>query len=124
MKIISTKDAPAALGPYSQGILSNGFLFTSGQIAMNVNGEFLDGGIALETNQVLINLKAILKEADLTLSDVVKANIFLVNMDNFDVVNRIYEKFMGEHKPARSTVGVASLPKNANIEIEFIAKKR
>ena len=91
---------------------------------MNVNGEFLDGGIALETNQVLINLKAILKEADLTLSDVVKANIFLVNMDNFDVVNRIYEKFMGEHKPARSTVGVASLPKNANIEIEFIAKKR
>lgn len=124
MKIISTKDAPAALGPYSQGVLSNGFLFTSGQIAMNVNGEFLDGGIALETNQVLINLKAILKEADLTLSDVVKANIFLVNMDNFDVVNRIYEKFMGEHKPARSTVGVASLPKNANIEIEFIAKKR
>lgn len=124
MKIISTKNAPAALGPYSQGILSNGFLFTSGQIAMNVNGEFLDGGIALETNQVLINLKAILKEADLTLSDVVKANIFLVNMANFDVVNRIYEKFMGEHKPARSTVGVASLPKNANIEIEFIAKKR
>ncbi|WP_297574448.1 RidA family protein [uncultured Campylobacter sp.] len=124
MKIISTKNAPAALGPYSQGVLSNGFLFTSGQIAMNVNGEFLDGGIALETNQVLINLKAILKEADLTLSDVVKANIFLVNMDNFDVVNRIYEKFMGEHKPARSTVGVASLPKNANIEIEFIAKKR
>ena len=124
MKIISTKNAPAALGPYSQGVLSSGFLFTSGQIAMNVNGEFLDGGIALETNQVLINLKAILKEADLTLSDVVKANIFLVNMDNFDVVNRIYEKFMGEHKPARSTVGVASLPKNANIEIEFIAKKR
>ena len=124
MKIISTKDAPAALGPYSQGVLSNGFLFTSGQIAMNVNGEFLDGGIALETNQVLINLKAILKEADLTLSDVVKANIFLVNMDNFDVVNRIYEKFMGEHRPARSTIGVASLPKNANIEIEFIAKKR
>lgn len=121
MKIIATNNAPQAVGPYSQGIVANGFLFVSGQIPLNEKGEIV-GGIETQTKQVLSNLKAILAASDLEFKDVVKTTIFLDNMSDFDVVNKIYAQVFGEHKPARSTVEISKLPKNALIEIELIAK--
>lgn len=121
MKIIATNNAPQAVGPYSQGIVANGFLFVSGQIPLNKKGEIV-GGIETQTKQVLSNLKAILAASDLEFKDVVKTTIFLNNMSDFDVVNKIYAQVFGEHKPARSTVEISKLPKNALIEIELIAK--
>ncbi len=121
MNVISTPDAPCAIGPYSQAIVANGIVFTSGQIALRPDGTFLEGDIEAQTTQVLENLQAVLKEAKSGLNYVVKTTIFLANMDDFASVNAVYGSFFGEHKPARSTVAVKTLPKNALVEIEAIA---
>ncbi len=123
MKIVSTTNAPAAIGPYSQAIVVNDMVFTSGQIALKPNGSFLEGDVEAQTTQVLENLKAVLKEAGSSLKKVVKTTIFLANMDDFAKVNDVYGSFFKENKPARSTVGVKTLPKNALVEIEAIAVK-
>lgn len=122
MKVIKTLEAPAAIGPYSQAIKANGFLFISGQIPLTPNGELAGDDIKTQTKQVLKNLKVILKEADLSLKDTVKTTIFLKNMDDFSVVNEIYAQAFKEHKPARSTIEISKLPKDVLIEIELIAK--
>ena len=121
MQIISTPDAAQAIGPYSQAIKAGGFIFTSGQIALKPDGEVVTGGVEAQTRQVLQNLAAILKEVGATLQDAVKTTIFLADMDDFAAVNEIYAAAFGEHKPARSTVQVAKLPKGALVEIEVIA---
>lgn len=122
MNPISTNQAPAAIGPYSQAMRVGNLLFTSGQIALTPEGEFIDEGIVEQTKQVLKNLGAILKAAQAGPDSVVKTTIFLANMDDFATVNGLYEEFFGTHKPARSTVAVKSLPKNALVEIEAIAQ--
>jgi 2-iminobutanoate/2-iminopropanoate deaminase len=121
MKIVSTKNAPEAIGPYSQAIIANGFIFTSGQIALTGDGKFLDEDIKVQTEQVLKNLSEILKSGGSSLDKVIKTTIFLADINDFAVVNEIYAKAFGEHKPARSTVEVKSLPKNAKVEIEAVA---
>lgn len=122
MKVIKTLEAPAAIGPYSQAIKANGFLFVSGQIPLTPNGELAGDDIKTQTKQVLKNLKAILKEADLSLKDAVKTTIFLKSMNDFSIVNEIYTQAFKEHKPARSTIEISKLPKDVLIEIELIAK--
>ena len=124
MQIISTPDAAQAIGPYSQPIKAGGLIFTSGQIALKPGGEFVAGGVEAQSRQVLKNLAAILKEAGATLQDAVKTTIFLADMGDFAAVNEIYAAAFGEHKPARSTVQVAKLPKGALVEIEVIALAR
>ncbi|MCK9256602.1 MAG: RidA family protein [Sulfurospirillaceae bacterium] len=121
MKFISTPKAPKAIGPYSQAVAINGALYTSGQIALLPNGEFLSGDVKEQAKQVLKNLNEILNEAGSSKALVIKTTIFLTNMDDFLEVNKIYEDFFQTHKPARSTVEVKSLPKGALIEIEAIA---
>ena len=123
MKIVSTTNAPAAIGPYSQAIVVNDMVFTSGQIALKPDGSFLDGDVEAQTTQVLENLQAVLSEAGSSLQKVVKTTIFLANMDDFAKVNGVYGAFFKEHKPTRSTVGVKTLPRNALVEIEAIAVK-
>ena len=120
LKIVSTNQAPQAIGPYSQAICVNGMVYTSGQIGLTPSGEMVQG-IEAQTRQVLENLKAILKNAGSGFDKVVKTTIFLSDMDSFGIVNGIYAEFFGEHKPARSTVAVKSLPKEALVEIECIA---
>jgi len=122
LKVVSTLNAPQAIGPYSQAIVVDGFVFTSGQIALKPDGSFLDGDVKAQTKQVLTNLTYVLEEAGSSLNNVLKTTIFLSNMEDFSVVNEIYASFFKEHKPARSTVAVKTLPKNALIEIEAIAK--
>jgi 2-iminobutanoate/2-iminopropanoate deaminase len=122
-RAISTAGAPAALGPYSQGIVADGFLFSAGQAALDpVTGALIDGGIEPETERVMANLTAVLDAAGCAWGDVVKTTIFLVDMADFSTVNSIYGRFVGDPPPARSTVGVAALPKGARIEIEVIAR--
>ncbi|WP_104721167.1 RidA family protein [Helicobacter mesocricetorum] len=122
LEIVSTKDAPQAIGPYSQAICVNGMVFTSGQIGLTPKGDLVVG-IEKQTRQVLNNLQAVLREANSGLNKVVKTTIFLSDMEYFAKVNEIYEEFFGEHKPARSTVAVKTLPKDALVEIECIALK-
>ena len=121
MEYISTNKAPAAIGPYSQAIKIGDMIFTSGQIALTPKGEFLQAGVEEQTKQVLENLKNVLQEAGSSLDRVVKTTIFLADMDDFEKVNRVYADFFQDHKPARSTVAVKRLPKDALIEIEAIA---
>jgi 2-iminobutanoate/2-iminopropanoate deaminase len=121
MQIVSTDKAPAAIGPYSQAIIHNGLVYTSGQIALKPNGEFIDGDITEQTKQVMKNLEAVLAAAGSSLQKVIKTTIFLHDMGDFAVVNEIYASFFKEHKPARSTVEAASLPKSAKVEIEVVA---
>ncbi|MBP6378386.1 RidA family protein [Kaistella sp.] len=121
-KIISTSEAPAAIGPYSQANFANGILYISGQIPLNPQTGKLEEGIEKETHQVMKNLEAILTEAGLTFKNVVKATIFLKNMDDFAVMNDIYASYLDpESYPARETVQVSCLPKNVDIEISMIA---
>ncbi|MCP2039207.1 RidA family protein [Chryseobacterium sp. HSC-36S06] len=121
-KIISTSDAPAAIGPYSQANFANGVLYISGQIPLNPQTGKLEEGIEKETHQVMKNLEAILTEAGMTFKNVVKATIFLKNMDDFAVMNDIYASYLdAESYPARETVQVSCLPKNVDIEISMIA---
>lgn len=123
-KVISTKNAPAAIGPYSQAIESNGFLFVSGQIPVNpVTAEIVEGEITEQTTQVFKNIKAILAEAGYTTDNVVKTTVFLADMTDFAAMNAVYaEQFTGAF-PARSAVAVKTLPKNVLVEIETIATK-
>ena len=124
-KIIATKDAPAAIGPYSQAIDCGTFLVTSGQIALDpATGEMVKGGVAEQARQALLNLKAILAEAGLTMDSVVKTTVFLQNMGDFAAMNAVYAEFFTEgNYPARSAVEVGALPKGALVEIEAICSK-
>jgi 2-iminobutanoate/2-iminopropanoate deaminase len=120
-KKIATDKAPAAIGPYSQGVRAGGFCFFSGQIPLDpVSGELVSGGIVEQTEQVLRNIAALLDEAGLGPESVVKTTIYLTDLGDFARVNEIYGRFFGESKPARATVEVAGLPRGAKIEIEWI----
>ncbi|MDP3465459.1 MAG: RidA family protein [Sulfuricurvum sp.] len=121
MKIVQTPNAPAAIGPYSQAMIANGMVFTSGQIALTPAGEMLTGDVREQCAQVLANLQAVLEAAGSSLDKVVKTTIFLDNMDDFTAVNELYAQAFGMHKPARSTVAVKTLPKNALVEIDAVA---
>jgi 2-iminobutanoate/2-iminopropanoate deaminase len=120
---VQTANAPQALGPYSQAIKVGGFIFASGQIPIDPKtGQFVAGGIAEQTEQVLKNLSAVLEAAGSSLEKVVKTTVFLASMDEFAAMNEAYEKFFGEVPPARSTVQAARLPRDARVEIEAIAE--
>ena len=122
MKTINTSSAPAAIGPYSQGIVANGFLFTSGQIPLVPEDmSFIDGAIEEQTRRVLENLDAVLAVAGTDWNRVVKTTVFMVDLADFGKMNVIYEQHLGNARPARSTVQVAELPRGAKIEIELIA---
>ncbi len=133
MEFIQTDRAPQAIGPYSQAVIANGIVYTSGQIALTPEGEMLKNDavlqtqellkhdVVIQTEQVLKNLSAVLEEAGSSLSQVIRTTIFLDSMDDFAIVNEIYAKAFGDHKPARSTVAVKTLPKNALVEIDAIA---
>jgi len=120
MEKIYTKDAPEAIGPYSQAIKVGNVIYTSGQIALTKDGEFLDSDVKTQTKQVCENLKAVLEESGAKLENVVKTTIFLDDINNFNEVNEVYKEYF-KHKPARSTVAVKELPKGAKVEIECIA---
>jgi len=121
MQQIQTADAPQAIGPYSQAIRVGEMIYTSGQIALTPQGVMLENDVVIQTRHVLKNLSAVLEAAGSSLDGVVKTTIFLASMDDFAVVNEIYAEAFGEHKPARSTVAVKTLPKNALVEIDAIA---
>ena len=121
MEMIQTENAPAAIGPYSQAIKANGLIYTSGQIALTANGELIQRDIKLQTRQVLDNLKNVLEEAQSGMDKVIKVTIYLEDMDDFGVVNVLYAEAFGDHKPARSTVAVKTLPKNVLVEMDVIA---
>lgn len=123
MNIISTDKAPAAIGPYSQAIEVNGFLYSSGQIGVDPETGNLRATLEEQAQQVFSNIEAVLTAAGLAKTNVVKSTIFITNMSEYLKVNELYETFFGNHKPARSTVEVAGLPKGALIEIEVIAVK-
>lgn len=120
--IISTNEAPQAIGPYSQAVKANGFLFVSGQIPADpVTGEIVYGGVVSQTHQVCANLKAILGVEDLTLDQVVKTTVFLSDMNDFHAMNEVYAQYFGKQPPARACVQVAKLPRDVSVEIEAIA---
>ncbi|MDR3588352.1 MAG: RidA family protein [Negativicutes bacterium] len=120
--VIATDNAPQAIGPYSQAVRANGFLFVSGQIPLDpVTGQIVYGGAGMQTMQVFANLKAILDKERLTLADVVKATVFLADMDDFAEVNKIYGQYFPAEPPARACVEVARLPRDVGVEIEVIA---
>lgn len=121
MTTVHTPNAPAAIGPYSQAMVANGMVFTSGQIALTPAGEMVDGDVSAQCVQVLSNLKAVLEAAGSSFDQVIKTTIFLADMDDFTAVNTIYATVFGTHKPARSTVAVKTLPKNALVEIDAVA---
>ncbi|BDE09677.1 reactive intermediate/imine deaminase [Lactococcus cremoris] len=123
MNIIATPNAPAAIGPYVQGKIVNGLLYASGQIPLNpLDGEIVGDTIELQTEQVMKNIAAILKAAHSDFDSVIKTTCFLKNIEDFSKFNAIYSKFFDKNFPARSAVGVAGLPKEVLIEIEFIAE--
>lgn len=120
--IVSTKDAPQAIGPYSQAIVAGGFLFASGQVPFDPKtGEFVEGGIREQTAQVLRNVSKVLEAAGASLENVVKTTVFLADMNDFAAMNEVYASFFASEPPARSTVEAARLPRDARIEIEVIA---
>ena len=124
MKTISTTAAPAAIGPYSQAVEANGFVFASGQLPIDPStGQFPEGGVKEQTRQSLMNAQAILREAGLELKNVVKTTVFLASMDDFAAMNEVYSSFFCEPFPARSAVAVKTLPKGALVEIECIAAR-
>ena len=121
-EIIATKSAPAAIGPYSQGISAGNLVITSGQLPVDpATGSFAPGGVAEQTHQSLTNVQAVLAQAGLTMENVIKTTVFLSDMNNFSVMNEVYATFFLQNPPARSAVEVARLPKNALVEIEAIA---
>ena len=121
MKIVSTENAPQAIGPYSQAIRINGLLYTSGQLPLRADGSKVEGDIAMQTEQVLTNLEAILNSQRVEMSQVVKVTVFMTDLAEFVPMNQVFAKRFGAHKPARSTVQVAALPTGARVEIEAIA---
>ena len=123
MDFIATDGAPAAIGPYSQGVASAGFLFASGQIPLDpATGQLVGGGVEEATERIFDNLEAVLEKAGLGLRDVVKTTVFLTSTDDFAAMNGVYAKRFGSHRPARSTVTVAGLPRGARVEIDLIAR--
>jgi 2-iminobutanoate/2-iminopropanoate deaminase len=121
-EIIETKEAPAPIGPYSQAVRANGFIFVSGQIpVLPETGVVVEGGVVEQTHQVLKNLRAILEGAGTRLDNVVKTTVYLMNLDDFSEFNRVYGEYFAEAKPARATVQVARLPKEVLVEVEAIA---
>lgn len=121
MNYVQTNQAPAAIGPYSQGIIAGNMFYSSGQIPLTKEGTLASGGIKEQTHQVFQNLKALLEAAGASLETVVKATVFIKNMDEFADLNEVYGEYFSAHKPARSCVEVARLPKDVLVEIEVIA---
>lgn len=121
MNVVATTNAPAAIGPYSQGIIVNGMFYSSGQIPLTATGELVEGDIVAQTHQVFTNLKAVLEAAGSSLDNVVKTTVFMKDMNDFVAMNEVYASHFGEHKPARSAVEVARLPKDVKVEIEVLA---
>ena len=123
LKSVHTDGAPAALGPYSQAIVVDGFVFASGQVAIDpATGEVVEGGVAEQTDRVLTNLSAVLEAAGASMSTVVKATVFLTDMGTFAEMNEVYANHFGDHRPARAAVEVAGLPKGVDVEIEAVAR--
>ncbi|MBU0439370.1 RidA family protein [Staphylococcus succinus] len=122
MKTINTNKAPEALGPYSHATQINGLVFTSGQIPLNLDGEIVSDDVKEQTKQVLENLKVVLDEAGSDIDSVIKATIFIADMNEFQNINEVYGKYFDNHQPARSCVEVARLPKDVKVEIEVIAE--
>lgn len=123
MKFVQTNNAPSAIGPYSQAVVVNGMVYTSGQIALKPDGsdDLLKEDVVVQAVQVLRNLEAVLTEAGSSMDKVLKTTIFLADMNDFATVNEVYAEAFGSHKPARSTVAVKTLPKNALVEIDAVA---
>ena len=120
--IVHSNQAPAAIGPYSQAVRAGNFLYISGQIALDpITGNFMRGKIEEQTERILNSIAAILKNDGMSLSNIVKTNIYIIDITEFERMNVIYEKFFGKHKPARACVQVAALPKGARIEIDTVA---
>lgn len=125
IETIETKDAPAAIGPYSQAVSVSGFVFASGQIPIDPRtGKMVEGEAALQAEQVLENLAAVLHAASSAMDRVVKTTIYLVDIKDFSAVNEVYERHFGSHRPARATVSVSALPKGARVEIDAVAVTR
>jgi 2-iminobutanoate/2-iminopropanoate deaminase len=123
MKILATEKAPKAIGPYAQGVIENGFLFTSGQVPFDpATGKLVEGGIEASAERVFDNLEAILREAGIGFGDVVKATVYLTRAEDFAPLNAVYARRFGDHRPARSTVIVAALPAGAKLEIDLIVR--
>jgi len=123
IKLVSTTEAPAAIGPYSQATIAGGFLFTAGQIPLDpTSGDIVAGDVVAQATQVLANLAAVLKAAGCGWGDVVKTTVFLTDMADFPRVNEVYAATLGAARPARSTVQVSALPRGVNVEIELVAK--
>ena len=118
---VQTKNAPQAIGPYSQGIVVNNLFYSSGQIPLRPDGTLVEGDVQVQATQVFENLKAVLEEAGPSLNTVVKATVFIKDMNDFAALNEVYGDYFGDHKPARSCVEVARLPKDVLVEIEVIA---
>lgn len=121
MRKVATTKAPAAIGPYSQGIIVNGMFYSSGQIPLTAEGQLIDGGVEQQTHQVFKNIQAVLEAAGAALDTVIKVTLYLKNMEDFSAVNAIYGEYFSVHKPARSCVEVARLPKDVLIEMEVVA---
>jgi 2-iminobutanoate/2-iminopropanoate deaminase len=121
MELLHSTKVPEAIGPYSQAVKTNGFIYTSGQIALTPDGAIVENDIKKQTRQVLTNLKNLLEDNGSGLDSVIKTTIYLDNMDDFGIVNVIYAEFFKDHKPARSTVAVDTLPKNVLIEMDVVA---
>ena len=122
LKKVTTEKAPGAIGPYSQGVIANGFLFTAGQIPLDpVAGKIVEGGIVEQTNRVMENLQEVLRAAGASWGDVVKTTVYLHDLAHFPTVNEVYGKWLGDARPARSTVQVAALPRGALVEIDVVA---
>jgi 2-iminobutanoate/2-iminopropanoate deaminase len=121
MEIVQTNQAPAAIGPYSQGIVVNNLFYSSGQIPLTAEGTLVEGDIKVQTHQVFKNLQAVLEAAGASLETVVKATVFIKNMEEFAQLNEVYGEYFHTHKPARSCVEVARLPKDVLVEIEVVA---
>jgi 2-iminobutanoate/2-iminopropanoate deaminase len=125
LKTVSTPSAPAAIGPYSQGVIANGFLFTAGQIALDpASGEVIAGDVTAQTERVFKNLGAILESAGAAWGDVVKTTVYLRHMSDYPAVNEVYARAMGTARPARSTVEVGALPRGVLVEIDLVAAVR
>lgn len=123
-KVVKTLNAPQAIGPYSQAIITNDFIFTSGQIHLFPDGKIVEGIIEEQTHQVMKNLKAILEKAGVSLKDVIKTTIYVTSMSDYGKINEVYKSYMSEPYPARETVCVKELPLGAKLEISMIAKKK
>ena len=121
IKIVHTADAPSAIGPYSQGVVANGFLFTAGQIAIDpTSGQVISGDVRAQTERVMTNLAAVIATVNATWKDIVKTTVFIHDMNDFPAINEVYGRALGDARPARSTVQVSALPRGVLVEIEAV----